>query len=89
MGCYYDALRYYYKEYELIKDVPKEAFTTLYNIAEVSFLAKKPYDQIEKACQDARKAVSDRKLLIPTYHNLYWSNVDLSKAIDLINQKKI
>ncbi|XP_034831610.1 tonsoku-like protein [Maniola hyperantus] len=59
MGYYYDALRYYYKEYELIKDVPKEAYTTLYNIAEVSFLAKKPYDQIEKACLDARNAARD------------------------------
>ncbi|CAH2242742.1 jg11900 [Pararge aegeria aegeria] len=59
MGCYYEALRFYYKEYELIKDVPKEAYTTLYNIAEVSFLAKKPYEQIEKACLDARNAARD------------------------------
>ncbi|XP_045766391.1 tonsoku-like protein [Maniola jurtina] len=59
MGCYYDALRYYHKEYALIKDVPKEAYTTLYNIAEVSFLANKPYDQIEKACLDARNAAKD------------------------------
>ncbi|XP_052741671.1 tonsoku-like protein [Bicyclus anynana] len=56
IGDYYNALRYYYKEYELIKDVPKEAYTTLYNIADVSFLAKKPYDQIEKACLNARNA---------------------------------
>lgn len=58
MGSYNEALVYYYKEYELIKDVPKEAYTTLYNIAEVLFLAKKSYDQIEKACHDARIAVS-------------------------------
>ncbi|XP_047534869.1 tonsoku-like protein isoform X1 [Vanessa atalanta] len=59
MGYYNDALQYYYKEYELIKDVAKEAYTTLYNIAEVSFLAKRPYDQIEKACYDARNAARD------------------------------
>ncbi|XP_049874535.1 tonsoku-like protein [Pectinophora gossypiella] len=59
MGCYNEALQYYEKEYELIKDVPKEAFTTLYNIAEALFLAKKPYHQVEKACLDARKAAQD------------------------------
>ncbi|CAH4028837.1 unnamed protein product [Pieris brassicae] len=59
MGCFNEALQYYYKEYELIKDVPKEAFTTLYNIAEVSFLAKKPYEQIEKACLEARDAARE------------------------------
>lgn len=62
MGLYNEALIYYYKEYELIKDVPKEAYTTLYNIAEVLFLAKKPYDQIEKACLDCRMAVSSKSL---------------------------
>ncbi|KAJ2944215.1 hypothetical protein O0L34_g18194 [Tuta absoluta] len=59
MGCYNEALQYYEKEYELIKDVPKEAYTTLYNIAEALYLAKKPYHQIEKACLDARKAARD------------------------------
>ncbi|KPI91757.1 Tonsoku-like protein [Papilio xuthus] len=59
MGRYNEALQYYDKEYELIKDVPKEAYTTLINIAEVSFLAKKPYAVIEKACYDARKAARD------------------------------
>ncbi|XP_041987217.1 tonsoku-like protein [Aricia agestis] len=59
MGGYHEALQYMYKEYELIKDVPKEAYTTLCNIAEVSFLAKKPYDQIEKACLDARSAARE------------------------------
>ncbi|KOB64744.1 Uncharacterized protein OBRU01_23738, partial [Operophtera brumata] len=39
-----EALHYYHKEYDLIKDVPKEAYTTLFNIAETLFLAKKPYD---------------------------------------------
>lgn len=58
MSSYNEALYYYEKEYELIKDVPKEAFNTLYNIAETLFLAKKPYDQVEKACLDARNAVS-------------------------------
>lgn len=58
MGCYNEALHYYDKEYALIKDVPKEAYTTLSNIAEVLFLAKKPYDEIEKACVEARNAVS-------------------------------
>lgn len=57
MGLYNEALIYYEKEYDLIKDVPKEAFTTLYNIAETRFLAKKPYEQVEKACLDARNAV--------------------------------
>lgn len=57
MGLYNEALDYYEKEYELIKDVPKEAFTTMYNIAETLFLAKKPYGQIEKACMEARRAV--------------------------------
>lgn len=57
MGSYNEALDYYEKEYELIKDVPKEAFTTLFNIAETLFLAKKPYGQIEKACMEARRAV--------------------------------
>ncbi|KAI8426427.1 hypothetical protein MSG28_005269 [Choristoneura fumiferana] len=59
MGSYNEALYYYEKEYELIKDVPKEAFSTLYNIAETLFLAKKPYDQIEKACLDARNAAKE------------------------------
>ncbi|CAK1550600.1 unnamed protein product [Leptosia nina] len=59
MGRYNEALQYYYKEYELIKDVPKEAFTTLYNIAEVAYLAKKPYEQIEKACLEARDAARE------------------------------
>ncbi|XP_059053768.1 tonsoku-like protein [Achroia grisella] len=59
MGQYNDALHYYEKEYELIKDVPKEAYTTLYNIAEASFLAKKPYGQVEKACLDARNAARE------------------------------
>ena len=58
MGSYNEALDYYEKEYELIKDVPKEAFTTMYNIAETLYLAKKPYGQIEKACLEARRAVS-------------------------------
>lgn len=58
MGLYNEALDFYEKEYELIKDVPKEAFTTMYNIAETLFLAKKPYGQIEKACLEARRAVS-------------------------------
>lgn len=58
MGLYNEALHYYEKEYELIKDVPKEAFVTLYNIAETLYLAKKPYYQVEKACLEARKAVS-------------------------------
>ncbi|GBP19352.1 Tonsoku-like protein [Eumeta japonica] len=57
MGCYNDALTYYYKEYELIKDESKEAYTTLYSIAEALFLAKKPYDEIEKACLEAQQAV--------------------------------
>ncbi|XP_047026936.1 tonsoku-like protein [Helicoverpa zea] len=59
MGSYNEALYYYDKEYELIKDVPKEAFTTMYNIAETLFLAKKPYDQIEKACLEARRAAQE------------------------------
>lgn len=58
MGSYSEALHYYEKEYELIKDVPKEAYTTLFNIAETLFLAKKPYDLVEKACMDAQEAVS-------------------------------
>ncbi|XP_047993133.1 tonsoku-like protein [Leguminivora glycinivorella] len=59
MGSYNDALMFLEKEYELIKDEPKEAFTTLYNIAETSYLAKKPYDQIEKACMNARNAAKE------------------------------
>ncbi|KAG6450561.1 hypothetical protein O3G_MSEX006650 [Manduca sexta] len=59
MGSYNEALMYYEKEYELIKDVPKESFTTLYNIAETLFLAKKPYDQVEKACLEARNAARE------------------------------
>ncbi|KAH9638989.1 hypothetical protein HF086_000915 [Spodoptera exigua] len=59
MGSYNEALDYYEKEYELIKDVPKEAFTTMYNIAETLFLAKKPYGQIEKACLEARRAAQE------------------------------
>ncbi|XP_063382703.1 tonsoku-like protein [Cydia fagiglandana] len=59
MGSYNDALMYLEKEYELIKDEPKEAFTTLYNIAETSYLAKKPYDQIERACLNARNAAKE------------------------------
>lgn len=78
MGYYNDALHYCYKEYELIKDIPKEAYATLTNIAEMSFLAKKPYDQIEKACYDARNAVSINihfyyifYLINNTIHNKY------------------
>ncbi|RVE50626.1 hypothetical protein evm_004750 [Chilo suppressalis] len=59
MGCYNEALEYYEKEYELIKDIPKEVYTTLYNIAEARFLAKKPYHQVEKACLDARNAAKE------------------------------
>lgn len=59
MGSYNEALKYYEKEYELIKDVPKEAFTTMYNIAEALFLAKKPYDQIETAVLTARRAAKE------------------------------
>ncbi|XP_045495806.1 tonsoku-like protein [Colias croceus] len=73
MACYNEALQYYYKEYELIKDIPKEAFTTLYNIAEVSYLAKKPYDQVEKACLNARDAAREwnkRKYEIRILKNL-------------------
>ncbi|KAL0822732.1 hypothetical protein ABMA28_004749 [Loxostege sticticalis] len=61
MGCYEEALDYCNKEFEVIKDVPKEAFTTLNNIAEVLFLAKKPYHQVEKACLDARNAAKKCK----------------------------
>ncbi|XP_072947183.1 tonsoku-like protein isoform X2 [Epargyreus clarus] len=73
MGCYYEALEYYQKEYELIKDIHKEAYTTLANIAEVCFLAKKPYDQVEKACYDARNVARDwnkRKYEIRILKNL-------------------
>ncbi|KAJ8716272.1 hypothetical protein PYW08_013557 [Mythimna loreyi] len=59
MGAYSEALDYYEKEYELIKDVPKEAFTTMYNIAETLYLAKRPYGQIEKACLKARRAARE------------------------------
>ncbi|KAJ8713327.1 hypothetical protein PYW07_013697 [Mythimna separata] len=59
MGAYNEALDYYEKEYELIKDVPKEAFTTMYNIAETLYLAKRPYGQIEKACLEARRAAQE------------------------------
>ncbi|XP_031768699.2 tonsoku-like protein [Galleria mellonella] len=59
MGRYNEALHYYEKEYELIRDVPKEAYTTLCNIAEVLFLAKKSYEQVEKACLDARNAAKE------------------------------
>ncbi|XP_060802573.1 tonsoku-like protein [Amyelois transitella] len=73
MGCYSEALQYYQKEYDLIKDVPKEAFTTLYNIAETLFLAKKPYELVEKACIDARNAAREwnkRKYEIRVLKNL-------------------
>ncbi|XP_075979045.1 tonsoku-like protein [Anticarsia gemmatalis] len=59
MGSYSEALDFYEKEYELIKDVPKEAYTTMYNIAETLFLAKKPYDKVEKACLEARRAAKE------------------------------
>ncbi|KAM3960765.1 tonsoku-like protein [Aphomia sociella] len=73
MGCYNEALYYYAKEYELIKDVPKEAYTTMYNIAESLFLAKKSYEQVEKACLDARNAAREwnkRKYEIRILKNL-------------------
>ncbi|OWR44254.1 hypothetical protein KGM_207311 [Danaus plexippus plexippus] len=73
MGMYQEALEYYYKEYEIIKDVPKEAYTTLYNTAEVLFSAKKPYDDIEKTCFDAREAakqLNNKKYEIRILKNL-------------------
>ncbi|KAL4713121.1 hypothetical protein ACJJTC_004507 [Scirpophaga incertulas] len=59
MGCYNEALDYYEKEYELIKDVPREAYTTLCNIAESLYLAKKPYSRIEEACLKARDSAKE------------------------------
>lgn len=73
MGLYSEALDYYEKEYELIKDVPKEAYTTLYNIAETLYLAKRPYERVEEACLNARKAAqawNKRKYEIRILKNL-------------------
>lgn len=49
------ALDYLWKEYELCKDIPREAFTTLLNIGEVYENAKKTFWDIEEIYQRARK----------------------------------
>lgn len=59
------ALCYLWKEYELCKDVPREAFTTLLNIGEVYENAKKTFWDIEEIYQRARKEakiINDMKL---------------------------
>lgn len=59
------ALDYLWKEYELCKDVPREAFTTLLNIGEVYENAKKTFWDIEEIYQRARKEakiIKDLKL---------------------------
>lgn len=58
MGNYNEALHYCQKEYDIINDIPKEAYKTLLNMIEICNLAHKPYDEIEKICYDAREAVS-------------------------------
>lgn len=59
MKQYDEALEYMWKEYELCKNVPEEAFTTLFAIAEVQQLGGKDFwstDSIlERALEEARK----------------------------------
>ncbi|XP_059614206.1 tonsoku-like protein [Phlebotomus argentipes] len=52
---YKEALEYAWKEYELCKEVPQEAFLTLMNIAELSDLAEMDFWEVEKMYQRARK----------------------------------
>uniref|UniRef100_A0A1B0DFZ7 Uncharacterized protein n=1 Tax=Phlebotomus papatasi TaxID=29031 RepID=A0A1B0DFZ7_PHLPP len=52
---YKEALEYSWKEYELCKDVPQEAFLTLMNIAELSDLAEMKFWDVEKIYQRARR----------------------------------
>lgn len=58
------ALEYLWKEYELNKDVPKEAFATLCTIADICEVQKQPFSTIhdiyQKAKQYAEKENTDR-----------------------------
>lgn len=60
MGEYEDAMKFLRLEYELIKDEPKEACTTLMSIANLLHLAKKDFWDVDaayrKALSEARKA---------------------------------
>lgn len=49
------ALEYMWKEYELCKDVPSEAFSTLFGIAETSQLAGKDFWDIDNVLDRARE----------------------------------
>lgn len=58
MGEYEDAMKFLHLEYELIKDEPKEACTTLMSIANLLHLAKKDFWEIDAAY---RKALSEAR----------------------------
>uniref|UniRef100_A0A1B0CB68 Tonsoku-like protein n=1 Tax=Lutzomyia longipalpis TaxID=7200 RepID=A0A1B0CB68_LUTLO len=58
---YTEALEYAWKEYELCSNVPKEAFLTLMNIAELSDLAEMTFWDVEKIFQRARKEAQKAK----------------------------
>ncbi|GAB0095582.1 Tonsoku-like protein [Sergentomyia squamirostris] len=55
------ALEYSWKEYELCKEVPREAFLTLMNIAELSDLSGMGFWDVEKLYQRARKEAERSK----------------------------
>lgn len=54
---YDEALKYYWKEYDLCSDIPREAFNTLMNISEVLELSNKEYETIEAVYNKARQEV--------------------------------
>lgn len=70
------ALDYLWMEFELCKDVPKEAFTTLMNIGEIYENAKKTFWDIDEIYQRARK---EAKL----FKNLKFERIVLEKMISL------
>lgn len=59
MKEYENALKYLHMEYDLIKDIPKEACTTSLSIANLLYLAKKDFWEIEAAY---RKALAEARL---------------------------
>ncbi|XP_055529148.1 tonsoku-like protein [Wyeomyia smithii] len=60
---YTEALEYLWKEHDLIKNIPKEAFNTLLNIAEVYELQEESYFEIEDIYRRARQEAKKLKSL--------------------------
>lgn len=54
---YDEALKYYWQEYELCSNIPREAFNTLINISEVLELSNRQFETIEAVYVNARQQV--------------------------------